>query len=191
MDGNQPQSTIRDDQFAFARHNFDNLQSLIRAADAKAGLYVTILFFLAASTIPLGKDVILKLRWVWCGGGFSGFVYLLSYFALATGFVWSLALIRGVVTPRPASHYLSPQAGHELHYYRHVLMHKDNSEYFDAVRSAAPELLLRNVTDQIFELAYICHEKMKAVHEARLPITIAFCAWVANIGLGLWIARWK
>lgn len=68
--------TNRSEQIAFARHNFDNLQSLIRFADAKAGFFASFLLFLVASTFPVGKDAIPKLRWILCGGFVSSGIYL-------------------------------------------------------------------------------------------------------------------
>jgi hypothetical protein len=191
MAGTPSPITVREDQLTFARHNFDNQQSLIRAADTKAGLYVTLILFLGAVTIPLGKDVVPRLSWVPCGGAVTSAAYIVSYVVFAAGFIWSLMLVRHVVTPRSARHYADPQPGHELHFYKHVLLHRDNAEYFQAVQQAPPELLLRNLTDQIFELAYICDEKMTAVRAARAPITLTFFAWLVNAGFGLWIARWK
>ena len=52
----------RDLQIAFARHNFEDQQALIRSADAKAGAFITLLLFLAAIVIPLGKEAVPKLR---------------------------------------------------------------------------------------------------------------------------------
>jgi hypothetical protein len=42
----------------FARHNFDDYQALIRASDAKAGVLVTLMVFLAASSSQVSKDAI-------------------------------------------------------------------------------------------------------------------------------------
>ena len=187
----QPPIPVRDDQLTFARHNFDNQQSLIRAADTKAGIYITLLIFLGASTIPLGKDVVPKLKWDICAGGLTSAFYIATYGIFLCGFIWSLILARRVISPRKAKHYANPQKNHDLHYYKHVLLHQDNTGYFDAVVQASPELLLRNLTDQIFELANICEEKMSGVHAARIPVLLTFFDWLVNLCLGLWITRWK
>jgi hypothetical protein len=60
-----------------------------------------------------------------------------------------------------------------------------------AVLAASPELILRNLTDQIYELGHICRRKMDGLSGTTIPISIAFCAWVLNGALGLWIVRWK
>jgi hypothetical protein len=179
------------EHISFARHNFENHQSMIRAADTKAGVLITLLLFLGASTIPLGRDVVPGLRWVVGEGAIVSGVYLLSYVVFAAGFVWALIEVYNVVSPRGATHYIAPKAGHDLIYYDHVLLHKDNSEYFDAVSRASADLMLRNLTDQVFQLATICKAKMDGLHKVKRPVTFAFFAWVSNTILGFWIMRWK
>jgi hypothetical protein len=182
-------STELGDQSSFARHNFDNHQAIIRSADAKAGVLLTVLLFVIASTIPLGRDVLPKLRWISGTAWMSSTVFIASYFALCCGFFWSLYLIAGVVSPRGARYYPSPKVGHDLLFYGHVLMHKDSAHYFDAVSKAPPELILRNLTDQVFELASIAQDKMAHLKRAQVPIRLALCAWLVNLTLGLWISR--
>jgi hypothetical protein len=179
------------DQISFARHNFENHQSMIRAADTKAGVLITLLLFLGASTIPLGRDVVPRLRWEVGGGAIVSGVYLLSYAVFATEFVWALIEVYYVVSPRGATHYIAPKAGHDLIYYDHVLLHKDSTEYFEAVSRASAALILRNLTDQVFQLANICKAKMDGLHKAKRPVAFAFSAWLSITILGFWIMRWK
>jgi hypothetical protein len=184
-------SVNRSDQISFARHNFDNLQGLIRFADAKAGFFASFLLFLAASTFPVGKDAIPKLRWAVGGGFLSSGIYLLSFVILAVTFIWTFVILFGIVAPRRAKHYRSAEVGHELLYYEHVASHRNNDEYHAAVSVASSELILRNLTDQIYELGDICGRKMNGLSDTSIPISVAFCAWVLNGALGLWIVRWK
>jgi hypothetical protein len=184
-------SPSRNDQISFARHNFDNLQSLIRLADAKAGFFASFLLFLAASTFPVGKDAVPKLRWIVCGGFLSSGIYLVSFMILAVAFIWSFVLLFGIIAPRRATHYRSVEVGHELLYYEHVGSHRNNDEYHAAVSAASSEIILRNLTDQIYELGDICRRKMNGLSDTRVPISVAFCAWVLNGAFGLWIVRWK
>ena len=83
----------------------------------------------------------------------------------------------------------SAQKGRELMWQDHVLLHKNNEEYFSAVRAASPELILRNLTDQVFELAHISSEKMKALAGVRFLIWIGFASWVVVIASGLLLER--
>ena len=179
----------RDGSLSFVQHNFDNHQALIRAADTKAGFLVTILLFLGASTIPLGKEVVPKLHLTYGVAGLLSCLYIVSYFALTLGFLWALNELYFVVAPRGASHYAAPRPGHDLVFYEHVLLHRDHNHYFASISEASPDLLLRNLTDQVFELAHICREKMTGLKKTKSPIRLAICAWLINIGMGLWIGR--
>ena len=71
----------------------------------------------------------------------------------------------------------------------HVLLHQNNEDYFSAVRAAPPELILRNLTDQIFELSHISSEKMRALTNIRGVIWLGFASWVALIAGGLVLGR--
>src|SRR5262252_10451957 len=93
----RPRSTT-EEQIDFAWHNFEDQQAIIRAADLKAGYLVPFLLFFGASTIPLGTEVVPKLRWEGAGAVASA-LYLLTYAWLASAFVWSLTLIARAMTP--------------------------------------------------------------------------------------------
>ena len=179
------------ERISFVRHNLDNHQAMIRMADAKAGVLVTLLLFLGATTIPLGKDTIPLLGSTSPIGPLTSGAYLLSYAALAVGFIWALILISKAVSPREATHYRSEVTGKNLFYFKHVVNFPSNDKYFDAVQQASPELMLRNLTDQLFELAHICEQKMRNLKTASFPVKLAFLAWTVNSILGLYMLRWK
>jgi hypothetical protein len=71
----------------------------------------------------------------------------------------------------------------------HVLLHENNEEYFSAVRSAPPELILRNLTDQVYELAHISKEKMHALAGNLWIAWLGFGSWVIVVGSGLMLGR--
>jgi hypothetical protein len=176
-------------QIQFARHDFDNHQSLIRASDAKAGATVTIMVFLAASALQISKDAIGKLhlqpRPVLLASG----LFVLACIGLLVSVLWSFIAVHRVLRPRGARH-TSAQKGRELMWQDHVLLHQNNEEYFSAVRAAPSELILRNLTDQIFELAHISSEKMKALAGVRFLIWTGFASWVVVIASGLLLERY-
>src|SRR5271155_2615201 len=178
-----------EDQLNFAWRNFEDQQAIIRAADLKAGYLVTFLLFFAASTIPLGEQVFPKIRWTVNVAGATCALYLISYALLALGFVRSLYLISHVLMPRIARHHKSPREGSELLYYEHVSRHKDSSHYFAAVSSSTPDQLLRNVTDQVFELAQICKSKIDSLRQFSISFKWTLVAWCVSTGLGFWIIR--
>lgn len=169
-----PRSRTVDDQVQFARHNLDNHQALIRFADTKAAAFLTLLVFLGATALPIAKDAAPKLRLIACGGAFTSSLYLVSSALFLIGFGWTLTPVYLVMTPRGARHHQSARRGHELLFFDHVLLHPNHEDYFAAVSGAAPELLLRNLTDQVYELAAICHDKMGYLNKARLPVFLSF-----------------
>jgi hypothetical protein len=191
MDPAEKMPSTTNEQIEFAWHNFEDQQAIIRAADLKAGYLVPFLLFFGASTIPLGTEVVPKLRFGDAAGAVTAGLYILTYVWLTVGFVWSLVLISRAMTPRIARHRLSPQAGSELLYYEHVLRHKDSAEYFAAMSKAGPEQLLRNITDQVFELSLICKLKLENLRAFAVSFKWTVVAWCVSTAIGFWIIAKK
>jgi hypothetical protein len=179
-------STI-EEQIEFAWHNFEDQQAIIRAADLKAGYLVPFLLFFGASTIPLGTEVVPRMRWGDASGSVAAGLYILTYLWLTVGFVWSLALIARAMTPRVARHHKTPREGSELLYYEHVLRHEDSEAYYNAVAKAGPEQMLRNITDQVFELSVICKSKVDNLRGFEVSFRWTVVAWCVSTALGFWI----
>jgi hypothetical protein len=177
-----------DKQIQFARHNFDNHQSLIRASDTKAGATVTIMVFLAASALQISKDAIGKLHVEPCSVFLASGLFVLAAIGLLVSVLWSFIAVHRVLRPRGAR-FTAAQKGRDLMWQDHVLLHQNNEEYFSAVRASSPELILRNLTDQIFELAHISKEKMDALMNIRALLWLGFASWVALIASGLLLGR--
>ncbi len=57
--------------------------------------------------------------------------------------------------------------------------------------ASLPLALLRNTTDQVFELSHISKEKMDAFHQARYRLWILFSFWALTVVAGILIVRWK
>ena len=138
MDTAEKTSSTTSEQIEFAWHNFEDQQAIIRAADLKAGYLVPFLLFFGASTIPLGTEVVPKMRFGDASGAVAAGLYILAYMLLVAGFVWSLLLISRALTPRIARHHQSPQEGASLLYYEHVLRHKDNGGVFRSDDEGGP-----------------------------------------------------
>jgi hypothetical protein len=177
-----------DKQIQFARHNFDNHQSLIRLSDAKAVATVTIMVFLAASALQVTKDAIGKLHLRPCPAFLASVLFVVACIGLLVSVLWSFVAVHRVLRPRGAR-YTPAQKGRELMWQDHVLLHQNNEEYFSAVCAASPELILRNLTDQIFELAHISSEKMKALAGTRTLMWIGFASWVVVIASAFLLER--
>src|SRR4051812_35121946 len=90
-------------QIEFAQHNYENQQALIRQLDVKAGVFVTLLVFLATSALPGAKDIILKLHW--SGRGvFTSVVYVATGVILIFGFLATAVCVQRVIRPRASEH---------------------------------------------------------------------------------------
>ena len=179
------------ERVAFAWKNFEDQQANIRASDLKAGYLVTFLLFFGASTIPLGKEVLPRLRWGTSGQIGSSAAYAASYLAFAIGFVWALYLISHVLTPRIARHHAKPADGRELLYYAHVIRYRDSEAYYEALSKASADEMLRNITDQVFELSQICKKKIDSLRAFSKAFEVTLVAWFISTGVGFWIMTWK
>jgi hypothetical protein len=179
------------EQIQFATHNFDNHQALIRFADTKAAAALTLVVFLCGITIPIAREALPKIRWSVGGGGVSSGLYLLSYASLLVAFGSTLMLIDQVIKPRKASHYKAKDEKHGILYYKHILAHETNANFYEAVRNATLEQILRNISDQVFELASIFKRKMDALERLRGVVLFSLLSSVVNTSLGLWIGGWK
>jgi hypothetical protein len=180
-----------EDQINFAWRNFEDQQGIIRAADLKAGYLVTFLLFFGASTIPLGEEVMPKLHWIGGIRGFATVLYLLTYTAQMLAFVRSLYLISHVLTPRVSVHHRSPHKGSDLLYYEHVIRHKDSNNYYQELSQASSQRILRNITDQVFELSHICKSKIDCLRAFAGSFKLTVFFWLTSTAIGLWITRWK
>jgi hypothetical protein len=168
----------------FAQHNFDNLQAIIRSSDTKAGVNVTIMIFLAASAMQISKDAVGKLHGHPALVGLSSTLFVLAILGLLVSVVWSFVVVHRVLLPRGAR-YTTSRKGHDLMWQEHILLHGDNDVYFAAVRAASQEILLKNLTDQSYELAHISKEKMNALAAGRWLSWVGFCSWVVLLGTGV------
>jgi len=178
------------ERVGYSWKNFEDQQATIRAADLKAGYLVTFLLFFGASTIPLGKEVLPALRWVSVGEIAASGLYATSYLVFALGFVRALYLISHVLTPRIARHHARPADGRELLYYEHVVRYENSAAYFVAMARVSPEEMLRNVTDQVYELAMICKVKVDSLRAFSQAFKITLVAWFVSTAVGFWIMTW-
>jgi len=152
---------------------------------------VTLVIFLAASGLQVVKDAVPHVNWHSCRHLIASGLLVLAGLAFLTAFGWIVWMVQNVLRPRGARHYRSPKAGVDLMWQDHVLAHGTNGAYADAVRGATTVLLLRNITDQIFEVASISKDKMDALVRARFAIWCAFVSWVIAVVSGLLLTRWK
>ena len=150
---------------------------------------LTLMVFLAASALQISKDAAGKLHLRPCAVALGSSLFILASVGLLVAVLWSFLSVHRVLRPRGAR-FTSPQKGRELMWQEHVLLHQNNQEYFSAVCAASRELILRNLTDQIFELAHISSEKTRALvkHFGR-SVWLGFASWVALIASGIVLGR--
>ena len=178
-----------DSQIQFARHNFDNHQALIRLSDTKAGVTITVMAFLAASALQISKDAISKLALHPCSVTLLSVLFVVAAISLLVAVFLTLAMVLRVLHPRGDRYYGVPEKGRDLMWQRHVLLHESNEVYFGAVRNATPDLILRNLTDQVYELAHISSEKMDALKKNRWVAYLGFGSWVLIVTSGFFLVR--
>jgi hypothetical protein len=191
----KPESPIAStaDQTLFVRHNFDNLQALIRFSDTKAAALVTLMVFLGASGLQVSKEAIPAVHFSECY--FAVLTASSIFVGAVLAFVISLTIcvwtVQTVLRPRGARHYKPGKGESNLMWQDHIASYGDNAAYFKAVSSASPGLLLRNVSDQVFELAHISKEKMNALHWTRRTLWWGFWSWLMTIVSAMLLVRWK
>lgn len=178
--GTTPPSSITD-QLAFARFNFDNCQSLIRFSDTKTGAIMTLVIFLGASAMPVARDAVHRLSAAPCWRLVASWVFVASGVGFLCAFALLLWAAHNVVNPRGARHYTQPVRGRDLIWQEHVLAHRSQEEYFNAIAVAEPILLLRNLTDQVYELASISRDKMAALAVVQSRMWWVFGCWFVNV----------
>lgn len=178
-------------QIQFARHSFDNLQTLIRASDAKAAAFVTILIFLTASLLQVAKDAVAALHWhPYCLAAYST-VFLVASLMLLLAVLYGFVAVYHVLKARGARYYDATNGPVNLMWQDHILMYRSNATYYSALRNANEETLLRNITDQVFELAHISKEKMDALKSIRTTMLVAVWSWALAIGASLILLKYK
>lgn len=172
------------EQITFARHVFDNYQALIRSLDAKAGAVLAVSVFLGASAFPVFKDAVIHLTTK------TGISKIISGGLVASGalfcivFVILLHRLSAVVRPRGARFYKQKELLNNLMWQEHVAKYGDNASYYRAVFEADSAVILRNLTDQIFELTAISREKMGAINSSFKILYYLGVFWLINVIAG-------
>jgi len=178
------------EQILFARHNFDNLQAMIRFSDTKAAALLTVLIFLGASGLSFARDGMQRLAWLSSASFLVSSLFVASGAAFLLAFFGSLGSVQSVLKPRTGP----PGAAsgrQRLMWQDHVLDHRSAQAYFAAVSGASNALILENLTDQVFELATISKGKMDALKDATWLVWWAFVAWVGLVVTSLLLLMWK
>jgi hypothetical protein len=173
------------EQTTFARHTFDNYQALIRSVDAKAGAVLALAVFFGASLFPVVKDAVSHLSRAVTLSRIISFVFVAAGSAFVLCFLSILRAVSAVIKPRGARFYKTVNKAHDLLWQEHITKHQDNAAYFAAISAGTAPVFLRNLTDQVFELAHISKEKMGALNRGLTALYWLSFAWLVTIVTGL------
>jgi hypothetical protein len=88
-------------------------------------------------------------------------------------------------------HHEEPKPGANLLFFGHVTKFEGSDKYFEAVANAEPEQILRNVTDQIYELAQIAKAKLDSLKAFSKSFKLTLVAWFISTAVGFWIMSGK
>lgn len=102
-------------QLEYARHTFDNQQSTIRHLDSKAGVFITLLVFMATGTLAIARDACTRLHWTG-KGSLPSWIYLVSSLLFVLGFLATGWSVQRVIRPRAL-----PVQGSEKGFYLPVM----------------------------------------------------------------------
>lgn len=174
----------------FARHALDNLQSVIRFQDTKAGALTALVLLIGGVGYEHFQQGLGSLTFAP-----SPLLYWLEdlVFSVAWAVFWLAAvatlvrLLFLVVLPRSATHYAQPTKTRDLLFWGHILLHDSNESYYAAVQNVDEKVELRNVTDQVYELAHIVDAKVKALQEMRTYLIVVVISWLVGTGAAVLI----
>lgn len=178
------------EKIGFARHVFDNYQALIRSVDTKAGALLGLALFFAASVFPISKEAVGRVSLGTAALGLVSTVFVLSNACFFLFFLSLISAVGRVIKPRGARFYKNVNEEAHLIWQEHIINYGDNASYFNAVSAATPNIILRNLTDQGFELANISKEKMGAINTGFIRLSWLALSWILNVILGLILVGW-
>src|SRR5437763_10294584 len=125
-------------RLAFARYNYDTQQAIIRQLDTKAAAFITLLVFLATTTLSMSRDVCTRIHWSG-RGSVTSWSYFVSILALVTGFVFTAICVIRVIRPRGSEH---TNISNGLMFAVDILKYGEPNKYHVALEGATDEILL-------------------------------------------------
>ena len=185
MNGLQENSDL-ESAIRFTRHNFDNLQSIIRLADAKAAGILTVWVLIFGSSIQMGHQIFNKFlicQWTKLNTILTLIMALLCI--LLT--VLAIIIFHKVIFPKKASHYEQSKTDRDLMYFEHILNHETQESYRQAIWNINPSLELRNLCDQVYELSYIVNQKMTGLQSSCKWLIFSIITWFLLAALYIFI----
>lgn len=145
----------------FALESFKNIQELIRFIDQKSGAVLLVSGLILTVFLEFSKVLVFD---------FDSFSYA-SVVTFAFGLTTSASLIYTIylsifkiLRPRLAMHYCGNECS--LIYFNHLSIMTDKPTMFEEFKKLDNESILKNITDQIFEVSKVLDKKIIELHNA-------------------------
>lgn len=173
----------------FARHNFENLQSLIRFADAKGGAVAAFILASAASAVAMVPKGVACLKFdkpfpSWLPDAIFLVAWICFFVISVITITW---LILQVIFPRRAGRGGGHASAGQHLYWEHIRSSESDDEYYEAVSKMNEDGELRNITDQIRQLAVIVDSKMSNLARLKKPLLSTVVSWIVGTLISIWL----
>ncbi len=156
------------DKVQFALESFKNIQDLIKFIDQKSSAVLVVAGLILTTLVEFSTDLVYTTK-------------QLSFFSLCSfifGLVTVLLLVYviyisiiEILRPRLAQHYTGSEIS--LIYFNHLASVSDKTIMFNNFDTLTVDLILKNITDQIFEISRILNKKIIELHKS---MNYLFCA---------------
>ena len=145
----------------FALESFKNIQELIKFLDQKSGAVLLVSGLILTVFLEFSKVLVFN---------FESFSYA-SVVTFAFGLTTSASLIYTIylsifriLRPRLAMHYCGNECS--LLYFNHLSTMSDKPTMLEEFKKLDDESILKNLTDQIFEVSKVLDTKVAELHSA-------------------------
>lgn len=145
----------------FALESFKNIQELIKFIDQKSGAVLLVSGLILTVFLEFSKVLVFN---------FESFSYA-SVVTFAFGLTTSASLIYTIylsifriLRPRLAMHYYGNE--YSLLYFNHLSTMSDKPTMLEEFKKLDDESILKNLTDQIFEVSKVLDTKVAELHNA-------------------------
>lgn len=166
-------------QIQFARHTYENHQSVIRQVDGKAAFVLTLLIFLSYTAFSFIKESLAKVSWTGASHRVLGALLIVITVVFLAGLLATLISMQRVVSPRVGRGKF--QSGQNLFFSSDIVAYDGRDAYFAALRAAPDDLLLQNLAHQVYEISLITEAKLQCLRHSNRLIVFCICCWTIDM----------
>lgn len=168
-------------QLEFAWHTFEHQQRTIRHLASKAGVFVGLPIFLLTDLLSVARETGSRLHW-YGKGMILSWTYVGSFAVFGISLLFTIWSVQQVIRPRVSSKAPSETG---LIFQRDILTYSGPQAYHEALAQTSEHVLLRDLTEQVFELVQIIKAKTHALRLAWLPTIFCVLSALLNAGTAL------